>query len=222
MNCQRNGFKLQKLKTNLHSNILSIFNTALEWFCYPKSGFQTNQKLKRVLTNRNAMAGGKIYDKWEKGGKSTTNVEKCTTHKRARVVREVSFEAQTAQISLSVPLATGEPPTTRMSEEIEIIPINIFMTKGDRSVSGNVKWLADWHCPTNAHTQTVIHVRVDPVWVDENPTITTRISDKIKVISWKPCLELLGPCPCPNRRCVFLKVTFLYYIFSQFVLFPTF
>ena len=68
------------------------------------------------------MAGGKgkIYDKWEKGGKSTTNVEKCTTHKRARVVREVSFEAQTAQISLSVPLATGEPPTTRMSEEIEI------------------------------------------------------------------------------------------------------
>ena len=66
------------------------------------------------------MAGGKIYDNFEKGGGSTTNVEKCTTHKRARVVREVSFEAQTAQISLSVPLATSEPPTTRMSEEIEI------------------------------------------------------------------------------------------------------
>ena len=86
--------------------MLSIFNTALECLCYPKSGFQTNQKLQRVLTNRNAMAGGKgeINDKCEKGGKSTTNVEKCTTHKRARVVREVSFEAQTAQISLSVPL----------------------------------------------------------------------------------------------------------------------
>ena len=68
------------------------------------------------------MAGGKgkIYDSCEKGGKSTTNVEKCTTHKRARVVREVSFEAQTAQISLSVPLATSEPPTTKISEEIEI------------------------------------------------------------------------------------------------------
>ena len=83
--------------------------------------FPDKPKVERVMTNRNAMAGGKgkIYDKWEKVGKSTTNVEKCTTHKRARVVREVSFEAQTAQISLSVPLATGEPPTTRMSEEIE-------------------------------------------------------------------------------------------------------
>ena len=89
------------------------------------------------------MAGGKgeINDKCEKGGESTTNVEKCTTHKRARVVREVSFEAQTAQISLSVPLATGEPPTTRISGEIKkYLSINIFkMTKGDCLVSGNVK-----------------------------------------------------------------------------------
>ena len=76
MNCQRNGFKLRKLKTNFRQNMLSIFNTALECLCYPKSGFQTNQKLQRVLTNRNAMAereksttnvkrGGKVRQMWK-------------------------------------------------------------------------------------------------------------------------------------------------------------